>query len=168
MNNVIIGLIGLMSLTCLSARAELQVIADLGGESAVRFYEPIQPIVNDATQFPAIPPTLQEADLLPIVSHFMSPGKVSARQFSLPGMLPIFLVGDDDLSRRWLAHHRDQLIQMQATGLVVQVNDMTGLTRLRQVAGEQLTLLPVSADDLAQRLQVEHYPILINAQGLSQ
>lgn len=151
-----------------SVKAELQVIADLGGESAIRFYEPIQPIVNEAAQLPAIPPTLQEADLLPIVSHFMSPGKVSARQFSLPGMLPIFLVGDDDLSRRWLAHHQDRLIQMQATGLVVQVNDMTGLERLRQVAGEQLTLLPVSADDLAERLQLHHYPVLIDAHGLSQ
>ena len=168
MSKTTIGLIGLISLISLPIYAELQVIADLGGESAVRFYEPIQPIIDESSSVPGIPSELNEADLLPIVSHMMSPGSVSSRELSLPGMSPIFLVGDDELSRRWLAHHRDRLTQMQATGLVVQVNDIDGLARLRQVAGEQLTLLPVSADDLAQRLQLNHYPVLLSDKGLSQ
>lgn len=167
MNKRIIGFIGLMGLACLPAHAELQVIADLGGESAVRFYEPIQPIINETSPAPGIPSELNEADLLPIVSHFMTPGTVEHRQFELPGMLPIFLLGEDTLSQQWLAANRDKLLQMQATGMVVHVSHLDALNRLREIGG-QLPLMPVSADDLAGRLHLTHYPVLIDSRGLHQ
>ena len=167
MNKRIIGFIGLMGLACLPAHAELQVIADLGGESAVRFYEPIQPIIDETSPAPGIPSELNEADLLPIVSHFMTPGTVENRQFELPGMLPIFLLGEDTLSQQWLVANRDKLLQMQATGMVVHVSHLDALNRLREIAGP-LPLMPVSADDLAQRLHLTHYPVLIDSRGLHQ
>lgn len=148
-------------------KAELQVIADLGGESALRFYEPLQPIIDDTSPPPPIPPELKESDLLPIVSHFMTPGHVEARQFSLPGMLPIFLIGDDDISHKWLSENRIKLQQMHATGMVVHISDMAALERLRNIASP-LPLIPVSADDLAQRLHLQHYPVIIDHQGLYQ
>lgn len=167
MNKVMLGLIGLMGLISLQAHTELQVIADLGGESAVRFYEPIQPIIDDTSPAPGIPSELKEADLLPIVSHVMTPGQVESRKFELPAMLPIFLVGEDNLSQQWLAAHRDKLLQMQATGMVVHVSNPKSLNRLREIASP-LTLMPISADDLAQRLHLTHYPVLIDSQGLYQ
>ena len=167
MNKRIIGFIGLMGLACLPAHAELQVIADLGGESAVRFYEPIQPIIDETSPAPGIPSELNEADLLPIVSHFMTPGTVEHRQFELPGMLPIFLLGEDTLSQQWLAANRDKLLQMQATGMVVHVSHLDALNRLREIGGP-LPLMPVSADDLAGRLHLTHYHVLIGSRGLHQ
>ena len=167
MNKRIIGFIGLMGLACLPAHAELQVIADLGGESAVRFYEPIQPIIDETSPAPGIPSELNEADLLPIVSHFMTAGTDEHRQVELPGMLPIFLLGEDTLSQQWLAANRDKLLQMQATGMVVHVSHLDALNRLREIGGP-LPLMPVSADDLAGRLHLTHYPVLIDSRGLHQ
>lgn len=151
----------------LQVNAELHVIADLGGESALRYYEPLQPIIDDTSPPPPIPPELKEADLLPIVSHFMTPGRVEARQFNLPGMLPIFLIGDDEISRNWLSANRSKLLQMHATGMVVHISDMVALEQLRNIASP-LLLVPVSADDLAQRLHLQHYPVIIDHQGLYQ
>ena len=56
MNKTIISLVGLVSLVSLPIHAELQVIADLGGESAVRFYEPIQPIIDETSPPPVFRP----------------------------------------------------------------------------------------------------------------
>ena len=97
----------------------------------------------------------------------MTPGTVEHRQFELPGMLPIFLLGEDTLSQQWLAANRDKLLQMQATGMVVHVSHLDALNRLREIGGP-LPLMPVSADDLAGRLHLTHYPVLIDSRGLHQ
>lgn len=95
---------GMMLLGVSPVSAELPVIADLGGESAVRFYEGIQPEADENTaHFPnAIPDTISEADMLPVVSHRLTPGKVNPIALDLTGMSPLFLVGVDNLSRQWL------------------------------------------------------------------
>ncbi|HDX0980423.1 TPA: integrating conjugative element protein [Pasteurella multocida] len=149
--------------------AELPVIADLGGESAVRFYEGIQPEADESTShFPnAIPDTISEADMLPVVSHRLTPGKVNPIALDLTGMSPLFLVGVDNLSRQWLKQHYDVLLANQAVGLVVNVATLEELTALRELA-PNLPLLPTSADDLSRRLKLNHYPALITETGVSQ
>lgn len=52
-------------------------------------------------------------------------------------------------------------------GLVVNVESMAALTALRRLA-PGLTLSPVSGDDLAQRLGLRHYPVLITSTGVEQ
>ena len=56
---------------------------------------------------------------------------------------------------------------MQAVGLVVNVESMAALTALRRLA-PGLTLSPASGDDLAQRLGLRHYPVLITSTGVEQ
>lgn len=154
-----------------SAFADLNVIADFGGESALRFYEPLQPQNSPeeikAVNPNALPAEFHESDLLPIVSHSLTPGKVTPRQFNLPGMQPIFLVGVDELSQKWLAQRKSLLIKINAVGLVVNVDDYAKLQNIRQIVPE-ISLQPVSADDLAKRLNLYHYPVLITDKGLSQ
>ncbi|MGV6989219.1 integrating conjugative element protein [Testudinibacter sp. P80/BLE/0925] len=151
--------------------AALRVIADVGGESAVRFYEPLQPVHDDmADVYPnAVPPTLEEKDLLPIVSHLMSPGKVNTQTFSQPlvGIEPLFLLGSDGYSQQWLHKNKVRLLELNATGLVVNVSSFDELLQLRAIAPE-LPLLPVSADDLAKRLNLSTYPALLTADGIYQ
>lgn len=99
--------------------ADLKVIADLGGESAVRFYEGIQPEHDEnAPIYPnAIPELVTEADMLPVVSHKLTPGYVKPINLELTAMSPIFLIGADELSRQWLSQHYDNLLSQQAVGL---------------------------------------------------
>ncbi|WP_353980887.1 integrating conjugative element protein [Salinicola endophyticus] len=155
---------------------QLTVVADHGGISARPYYVAINGAgVDEGDGFSAQPsqgarssPPFSEQDMLPIASARLTPGHVQPRQLHLPGgFTPIFLVGDDDLSRRWLAQRGDVLRKAHAVGLVVQVETEAGLQALRQAA-EGLELRPVSGDGLAQRLGLHHYPVLISERGIEQ
>ncbi|MDP8185311.1 integrating conjugative element protein [Phocoenobacter skyensis] len=163
----------LFTLTFLSAslfsHAELNVIADLGGESAIPFYESIQPVHSESAKPApnAIPKVVGEEYILPVVSHKLTPGKVSPISLNLPTMSPIFLAGVDNLSVRWIQKNYQKLIQLNAIGLVVQVNAVEELTQLRQLF-PKLTFVPIPGDDMASRLRLSHYPALITEAGVSQ
>ncbi|MDY1037809.1 integrating conjugative element protein [Lelliottia sp. CFBP8978] len=117
---------------------------------------------------PAVPiQALDESRLLPVVTHNLYPGQQPRLALSLPGMMPLFLIGDDPLSTEWLRQHREALKTLHATGLIVNVSTLARLNALRTIAPE-LTLLPVSADDMAKHLPITAYPVLITDKGLEQ
>lgn len=148
--------------------AELTVVADLGGESTAPLYQAIQPDNDNAPSPPhSGPSAFSEQDMLPVTSPHLHPGQLEPRPLSLPGFSPLFLIGVDPLSERWLKQHKEKLLALHATGLVVNVSTSAQLDILRQQA-PGLTLLPVSGEDLAQRLQLTTYPVLITESGLSQ
>ena len=105
--------------------------------------------------------------MLPVHSVRLSPGEVTHRVIQAPGLIPIFLVGDDDRSRAWLRQRASALRDLGAVGLVVQVESPQALASLRALA-PGLTLAPVSGDELAQRLGLRHYPVLVTATGIEQ
>lgn len=153
----------LLSFSCTTQA--LIVVADLGGESTAPLFEVIAP-EPESGQPPSQAIPLKTA-IFPVVSTLLHPGVVSSRPLSLPGMTPLFILGDDPLSARWLAEHKSRLKLLNATGLVVNVVSEADLNALRQQA-EGLLLLPVSGDDLAHRLKLDTYPVLITETGLSQ
>ncbi|ECB0725479.1 integrating conjugative element protein [Salmonella enterica subsp. enterica serovar Noya] len=125
-------------------------------------------IATAAIAGPAVPMhALDEARLLPVVTHNLHPGQQPRMALSLPGMTPLFLIGDDPMSTEWLRQHRDTLKTLHATGLVVNVTTLARLNALRTIA-PALTLLPVSADDMAKHLPITAYPVLITDKGLEQ
>ncbi|EFE07320.1 integrating conjugative element protein [Citrobacter youngae] len=117
---------------------------------------------------PAVPmQALDEARLLPVITHNLYPGQQPRLALNLPGMAPLFLIGDDPLSTEWLRQHQDALKTLHATGLVVNVTTLARLNTLRTIA-PALTLLPVSADDMAKHLPISAYPVLLTDKGLEQ
>lgn len=150
----------------------LIVVDDKGGTSALPYYQVLKLPQRTAKQSPIeIPKTptkpFSEADMLPVESAQLTPGVVQRRAIEAPGLMPFFLVGDDDLSRSWLHEREPYLRELNAVGLVVNVSSMEALMALRQkVPG--LSLAPVSGDDLAERLSLRHYPVLITATGIEQ
>lgn len=125
-------------------------------------------IATAAIAGPTVPmQALDEARLLPVVTRNLHPGQQPRLALSLPGMTPLFLIGDDPLSTEWLRQHRDALKTLHATGLVVNVTTLARLNALRTIA-PALTLLPVSADDMAKHLPISAYPVLITDKGLEQ
>ena len=108
-----------------------------------------------------------EAWILPIRSSHLSPGQITSRALSMPGLRPFFLVGDDPQSLAWLRQRATELQEMGAAGLAVEVADTEALVRIR-AAAPGITILPVNGNDIATRLQVEHYPVLITATSLEQ
>jgi integrating conjugative element protein (TIGR03765 family) len=151
--------------------AESIVVEDRGGVSALPYYETLDSSPEDRAVPSApqpIPRSLSEAEasLLPVRSLRLSPGDEPPRAIHAPGLTPIFLVGDDDLSRAWLARHTTELRELRAVGLVVDVSSPESLARLRRLVPD-LTLSPASGDDLAERLGISHYPVRITATGIA-
>lgn len=119
---------------------------------------------------PAIAPLsqhLDEAWMLPVSSSLLRPGAVTPRALDMPGLRPFFLVGDDPHSLSWLRKNTARLRTIGAVGLAVEVADTASLERIRDAA-TGLIILPVNGDDIAARLQIHHYPVLITATGLRQ
>ncbi|CDL84214.1 integrating conjugative element protein [Xenorhabdus szentirmaii] len=160
--------VGLLWMTV--CHAELNVIADLGGKDASPFYESINAEQHDAS-LPSAPPfspdVAAEAAMLPVSTPELSPGKVASRPLQLSGIGALFLIGDDPDSRRWLSQNAAQLKKLHAVGLVVNVRETAGLQSLRALAPD-LLLSPASGTELARRLQLQHYPVLITDTQLSQ
>ncbi|EPC8060023.1 integrating conjugative element protein [Yersinia enterocolitica] len=125
-------------------------------------------VTATASAGPSVPmQALDESRLLPVITHNLHPGQQPSLALSLPGMTPLFLIGDDPLSKEWLRQHRDALKSLHANGLVVNVSTLARLNTLRAIA-PKLTLLPVSADDMARHMPIKAYPVLITDKGLEQ
>jgi integrating conjugative element protein (TIGR03765 family) len=81
-------------------------------------------------------------------------------------MPPVFIVGDDDLSRNWMQKRSAELLRLGATGLVVNISSESRW--IRSANHPSVAMAPVQGGDLARRLQLAHYPVLITADGLVQ
>lgn len=155
---------------------DLEIVADYGGEPARPYYVAIKgaDVEEQEGYSPQMGPQSHptepygEQDMLPVESEQLTPGQVVARNLDLPGgFTPIFVIGDDALSRQWLDQRGDILRDMNAVGLVVQVENEQGLQALRHAA-KGLELRPVAGDGLAERLGLQHYPALISQHGIEQ
>ncbi|NWD66855.1 integrating conjugative element protein [Pseudomonas gingeri] len=108
-----------------------------------------------------------ETWILPVRSYLLSPGQIKSRALNMPGLRPFFLVGEDTQSLAWLRQRATELQDMGAAGLAVEVTDTETLARIR-AAAPGITILPVNGNDIASRLKIEHYPVLITATSLEQ
>ncbi len=148
----------------------LQVVADIGGESARPYYVAIGGAgvpEHEGIQVARTAPYSIE-DMLPVVTKTLSPGPVERRGLSLPaGFQPLFIVGDDPLSLSWLAARSQHLLEIGATGLAVNAQSAPTLQLLLD-AVSGLRIDPVAGDDLAVKLGLSHYPALITHAGVEQ
>ncbi|CAJ9219115.1 integrating conjugative element, PFL_4695 family domain protein [Burkholderia pseudomallei] len=164
--------VALLSLVHIAPAQDLIVVGDDGGVSALPYYRALNLLPDTPTATtPAAPATphtpYREGDLLPVHSTRLTPGRVNPRTLRAPGLSPFFLIGDDAPSRAWLHARGDTLRTLNAVGLVVNVGSAQALAALRRDA-PGLTLVPASGDDVATRLSLSHYPVLVTATGIEQ
>jgi integrating conjugative element protein (TIGR03765 family) len=110
---------------------------------------------------------LEARDVLPIHTAEMRPGRVESRFIATRLPRPLFLVGADADSLHWLTVHRTKLLEMRATGMLVEA---ATVDELRAVANatQGLPMVPASASDIARTLGIVHYPVLITPEGIEQ
>lgn len=147
-----------------ASAGKLIVVEDRGGTSALPYYQDLEPEPSAGSSSPVGVPG---AGVFPVRSAQLSPGTVQGRVINAPGLQPVFLVGDDPLSRSWLLQRREQLQQLQAVGLAINVASEERLAEIRRWAGN-LQVLPTPADDLAARLGLRHYPVLLTPTAIQQ
>lgn len=106
--------------------------------------------------------------LLPIRTPEMSPGSVAAREVEAKMLdRPFFILGSDRRSREWLANNHDRLVQIQAVGLLVQAESAADLRAIADL-GVGIRIAPIPGSDLAVRLGLKHYPVLISSGWVEQ
>lgn len=170
---VLVACLSLPWLRVIAQADALIVVDDRGGASALPYYEALNLQPRAGASAPRIeiprPPAeaVNEASMLPVHSMRLSPGDVARRVIEAPGLPPFFLVGDDQRSCAWLQQRALRLRELGAVGLVVNVSSAESLAALRALV-PGLSLSPVAGDDLAERLGLRHYPVLITATVLEQ
>lgn len=171
-NIVLMALISSLSAPTFAQQGKLIVVEDKGGTSTEPYFRELGLLADNAANTPLaasnklIKP-VEDTDMLPVRSELLTPGKVDSVNIQAFGMTPIFLVGDDPLSKQWLAKNKDKLIQLRANGMVVNVATVNGLASLKAIIPE-LNFAPIAGDDIAKRLGLKHYPILITASSIEQ
>ena len=168
-----------IALTCYSilllaplAQAELAAVDALPGDFTQPYVQSTGAQMNDSVLSDrAIHADLStfadEAWILPVSSSQLTPGPITRRSLNMPGLQPFFLVGDDPQSLDWLRQRAAGLREIGAAGLAVEVANTTTLSRIR-AAAPGITIVPVNGNDIATRLQIEHYPVLVTATSLEQ
>lgn len=170
---VLVACLSLPWLPVIAQADTLIIIEDRGGASALPYYEALNLQPRGGVSAPQIeirrPPieAVNEASMLPVRSVRLSPGDVARRVIEAPGLPPFFLVGGDQRSRAWLQQRELRLRELGAEGLAVNIASAESLAALRALV-PGLPLSPVAGDDLAERLGLHHYPVLITATGLEQ
>ncbi len=159
-------------LASVGAHAELTVIYDSGDtEPIAPFLGPFESNDEIPQQDPrSIEPQIGAADpesWLPIQSAGLTPGIVQTRSHDRPFARPFFLIGSDTRSRQWVQDHRVQLMEIGAVGMLVQAETVDDLGAIAALA-DGLSILPASACDIANALEISHYPVLITAHAIEQ
>lgn len=160
----ILTLSALGSLAIQAGADQLTVVEDRGGSSALRYYQDIEP---EPTAPPPVGTGVRTGGAFPVITPELSPGQVQGRVINAAGLQPMFIVGDDSGSQAWLKHKLPELQGLQAVGLAVNVSSAARLEEIRRWAPD-LQVMPVPASDIARRLGLQHYPVLITATTLQQ
>ncbi|WP_404360449.1 PFL_4695 family integrating conjugative element protein [Methylotuvimicrobium sp. KM1] len=156
----------LIALFSTAANSEPVVLFDAGNTQPMPDRVQISPPnYQQSLRLPDIP---QNVDPLPVLSQALTPGPVQSRVIDRPGLdRPVFIVGYDELSLKWLRHNLEPLKRHRATGIVVNVENQDQLRQLRQAA-EGLEVNPVPGDKIARKLELTHYPVLISKNRIEQ
>ena len=154
------------------AQPELTVAGDQPSDFSRPHLQVASPLINnkiqpDRAMHADLSTFADEAWILPVRSSHLSPGQITSRALNMPGLRPFFLVGEDPQSLAWLRQRATELQEMGAAGLAIEVTDTEDLARIRAAAPD-IIILPVDGNDIATRLQIEHYPVLITATSLEQ
>ncbi len=104
--------------------------------------------------------------MLPVNTPELKVGKVQTQALPKDVVLsqPLFIVGNDAFSRRWLEAKSDYLRRIDAKGIVVN-SSKQGWLHLSRYA---LPLYPVQGGDFAKAFGLTHYPVLIEHRTIKQ
>jgi len=117
---------------------------------------------KNTTRAAALPVTF------PVITASMRPGRLeSSVRLRTAGWLaaPMFIVGDDTISKQWLVTNRASLLRSGAAGLVVNAATFDGFRALRALAPD-VPMAPGAIEDFASQAGLSVYPLFVSIDGL--
>ncbi|WP_203249817.1 PFL_4695 family integrating conjugative element protein [Cysteiniphilum marinum] len=98
----------------------------------------------------------------------MTVGKVESQEIAtVEGFSQnFFVVGCDEISRKWLLFYQAQLSELSAVGYVVNCDSQGDFQTLKSAIN--LPLMVIKGDLFVQKFSVSHYPFLVTENYLSQ
>ena len=157
----------------MSSLAQPVVLADYGHTSPVLSQQPQSSQSSKTIAVDTSPTELQRILKQNIAQQFvvstpeLTLGKVQNNPAKIEDMdFPMAIVGCDPYSYKWLDHYQESLQQKHITAMVVNCDNRQDFQKLQQAA--QLTYLPVNGKAFIKRFGIEHYPVLITNEGISQ
>lgn len=140
------------------------------------YAEPI--VLHDSGETHAIAPYMEDLEIgaapevkveqTPPRTPSMSVGKVKTRKIKTPMLpMPIFLIGTDSVSLKWLQTNKAVLMKMNAVGMIINSKSHNDTAKTLKL-GDGLQMTAVSAQGLSRQFQMKHYPVLITKNKISQ
>lgn len=113
-----------------------------------------------------------ESTMMPIVEYpihsRMTPGGMKEQIRSTPYLSqPLFLIGSDRLSYTWAKTHATKLHSIKAIGFLVEAESERDYQRMKAVLNN-IPLITSSADTFLDVWHLQHYPVLITSNSISQ
>ncbi|RSD31727.1 PFL_4695 family integrating conjugative element protein [Vibrio pectenicida] len=115
-------------------------------------------ILSGGVKASPIPNAQLFASMLPVKTPSLTPGVAPKGKYTAQLTQPLFIVGADRTSHRWLERHQAYLKSINAMGMVVNVSTVRQLNRLMHYG---LPLYPVRGDQWAEHFTLSHYPVLL-------
>lgn len=147
--------------------AEPEVIADFGG-GETGLVSPSERLRTIASKN-SIPAAIVRQPILerfPVESD-MRVGVIDAHVHNKPVNRPFFIVGYDQHSAEWLEANRTYLIEINARGLVTNVQSDQQMRILREYGGD-LSLDAIPVESIAAVFGLEFYPVLVTKEEVTQ
>lgn len=103
------------------------------------------------------------------LSTSMSPGSLDSLEFKepKPTVRPFVVIGQDELSEKWLQFRYNDLMEMNATIFVVETSSFDYLKDLKS-RFSPLKVAPANGDAIGESLNVRTYPFMVNQYGVWQ
>ena len=149
----------------------LITLADHGGVpvKSILSDEPL-PTVNSKLEIPKAPDVKSSEIAYPVITPEMKVGPIGkdeAKNINTSYLtFPIFIIGYDRVSAKWLQNNLDFLESKKAVGLVVNIQDSSQMKKLRELSRNKLVLQPTPGGDLSNAIGLKHYPAYIDQNGL--
>jgi integrating conjugative element protein (TIGR03765 family) len=147
--------------------AATQVIANLGRtESAAPYLKQLMQVNGNQKPIKTTQPTTYEMNYV-VHTKELTPGVVKRRKVSFKNFSqPIYIVGDDELSKNWLKKYKDRLNGLKATGFIVNVSSNKSYLQFSKEFG--VNPIPINGKEMAEHFGIKHYPVLISQHLIEQ
>lgn len=147
--------------------AEPTVIRDYGGKSSG--VPDKAKIAQSVAKMPLMTPNQVLPKAFPLTSS-LKPGLLQAsKKLGVKSLMrsPFFIVGNDDLSREWIAENKAYLAKIHAEGVVTNIASEQEFNALATFA-KPLKLIAIPINEIAQSLGLRVYPVLITNEEIAQ